>query len=405
MASVFRWRNQDMDSNSNVEFCPSRGKVCFQCQKSHKRCDGIRPCNRCVRIGKGDFCCDPPQKHHKLQLCIMQPVPSADGMSVRMNVLQDSSFESSSSGSQPPAFAKRRKRHSVDAKRESTTSSSKPASDDHSLSTASLSSHGSGSAELPDHNRSVDSFGCNMQSFPEATLPAPHTGKPGHESPYSPVSCSASKKADSSSSSFASRLTMKFRDRVVECLKLHSQMFLEAFGSRFLENFEENVLSLSEEKLLHFDSIMEKGCEVNVNTDAIWTNALVPTYVCRAPFLFQMLHPEVLVAKMAAMLRVNAPFSKVFGWTEEKLVKFNVAPPTLVHTADLLPLLQAVLEGWLASAADARYGSFSFPCCRYMRDDGQFVQCRVQGLLIMGPSGVPVYNVVELHPLPETVTS
>ena len=39
--------------------------ACIHCKKACKKCDNIRPCGRCVRLGLSDSCVDAPRKERK----------------------------------------------------------------------------------------------------------------------------------------------------------------------------------------------------------------------------------------------------------------------------------------------------------------------------------------------------
>jgi hypothetical protein len=39
--------------------------ACVHCKKACKKCDNVRPCNRCERLGLADTCVDAPRKERK----------------------------------------------------------------------------------------------------------------------------------------------------------------------------------------------------------------------------------------------------------------------------------------------------------------------------------------------------
>jgi hypothetical protein len=161
------------------------------------------------------------------------------------------------------------------------------------------------------------------------------------------------------------------------------------------------LLSLSENELSGIDTYLERLVPYNPLDDSFVDGSpTVPTYVCRAPYLHQLLHADAaIVAKMATMIRVNRAFTSVFGWSSERLVEFQVAPPTLIHSEDLLSCLGNILLAWLAAPDSAEIVEFRHPNTRFMRLDGQFVHCFLRGVMLRSPNGIGVYNVVQLHPL------
>jgi len=60
--------------NSNSSLCQTRKKLaCLSCRRSHTKCDGSRPCKRCVSLGKQQTCQDPPSKALLRELTAYRP--------------------------------------------------------------------------------------------------------------------------------------------------------------------------------------------------------------------------------------------------------------------------------------------------------------------------------------------
>eukprot|EP00762_Andalucia_godoyi_P003149 ANDGO_01146.mRNA.1 hypothetical protein len=54
---------KDEEASANAK--KLRVPVCLQCRTSHKKCDGKRPCDRCLAVGRSHECCDPPTANRK----------------------------------------------------------------------------------------------------------------------------------------------------------------------------------------------------------------------------------------------------------------------------------------------------------------------------------------------------
>eukprot|EP01028_Stygiella_incarcerata_P007524 TRINITY_DN3123_c0_g1_i1.p1 TRINITY_DN3123_c0_g1~~TRINITY_DN3123_c0_g1_i1.p1 ORF type:complete len:409 (+),score=92.58 TRINITY_DN3123_c0_g1_i1:171-1397(+) len=325
---------------------------CWECRKAHKKCDGDRPCARCVQMKKD--CTDPPSKAGPRK-------PKGGQGDLNFHVVSPSALRKLSSGSSASGGSGSPSSSIVPVPIPAAVPYPAPVVRDFSPKVISSSAGsvphvarvGSGpmlfsrimkisggksasSTFLPDLENipREDREKCDPMSL--ASFPSSELGGAGE---FVTKNVSDVVVHSSESVTYASQTVV----RILE--KNYKEFFVEKFGPKFNEDFEKGVMELTKEDLQPWEIANEQEVVKKFGAFSQYDKPGLSVAVFRASPLYSYLHEELLSPEMGQIVYLSEEFQKNYGWTMDMTRAFSLRFPTLVHSEDVPAVLEVVMSG------------------------------------------------------------